>query len=210
MPLFESPPEAVDRVYAESLFELAEGEGGRSRLEALSGELDELIELTRQNPELSEFMASRILGTAERERSLKAMFEDHLSPLLMRTLQILNRKERLMRLLSIVAAFQEMVQAKFGRVEVDVYTRIPMPADQIERIRHHLQASLKREPVIYAYTDPAMIGGVRMQIGDRLFDDSVRTKLRAMAERLKRDGVARVRAAADKAFGDDDRNERRR
>ena len=107
-----------------------------------------------------------------------------------------------MRLLSVVAAFQEMVQEKFGRIEVDVYTRSPLPADQLERIRTHLKTALQREPVLYSYTDPAMIGGVRMQIGDRLFDDSVRSQLRSMAERLKRDGITRVRAAADRAFED--------
>jgi len=203
MPLYEAPPEAVDRVYAESVFELAHAEGGRERLESLSGEFDELVELTRQSPELSEFLASRILSIAERERSLQKMFGGRVSDLLLRTLQILNRKERLMRLLSIVAAFQEMVQEKFGRIEVDVYTRSPMPAEQIERIRTHLRAALKREPVLYSYTDPTMIGGVRMQIGDRLFDDSVRSQLRTMAERLKREGTARVRAAADRAFDDD-------
>ena len=202
MPLFESPPEAVDRVYAESLFELAEAEGGRDRLESLSGECDELVELTRQSPELSEFLASRILSIDDRERSLNTMFNGHVSDLLLRLLHILNRKERLMRLLSIVAAFQEMVQAKFGRIEVDVYTRTAISAEQLERIGTHLQAALKREPVLYTYTDPAMIGGVRMQIGDRLFDDSVSSQLRSMAERLKREGTARVRTAVDRAFED--------
>ncbi|MCA9292673.1 MAG: ATP synthase F1 subunit delta [Phycisphaerales bacterium] len=202
MPLYEAPPEAVDRVYAESVFELAQAEGGRERLESLSGEFDELVELTRQSAELSEFLASRILSIAEREKSLDKMFKGQVSNLLLNTLQVLNRKERLMRLLSVVAAFQEMVQEKFGRIEVDVYTRSPLPADQLERIRTHLKTALQREPVLYSYTDPAMIGGVRMQIGDRLFDDSVRSQLRSMAERLKRDGITRVRAAADRAFED--------
>ena len=53
MPLFDSPPEALDKVYAEALFDLAQSDGGRERLESLSGELDELIELTRGNAELS-------------------------------------------------------------------------------------------------------------------------------------------------------------
>ncbi len=204
MPLYESPPEAVDRVYAESVFKLAEAEGGRDRLEELSGECDDLIELTRQSAELSEFLASRILSVAERERSLGKMFEGQLSDLLLRTLQVLNRKDRLMRLLSVVAAFQEMVQEKFGRVEVDVYTRASIPAEQLESIRQHLKTALNREPVLYTYSDPSMIGGVRMQIGDRLFDDSVRSQLRSIAERLSREGTGRVRAASEKAFEDND------
>ncbi len=203
MPLFESPPEAVDRVYAESLFELAEAEGGRERLETLSGELDELVELTRATPELSEFLASQILAPEDRARSLERMFEGTLSSLLLRTLLVLNRKERLPRLLSIVSAYQEMVQERFGRVEVDIHTRHPLAQEQLDAIRDRLSAALGREPIIYPYTDATMLGGVRMQIGDRLFDDSIGAQLRRMSESLKKHGAARIRERAEAAFDDD-------
>lgn len=202
MPLYETPPEAVDRVYAESLFALADAEGGRERLEQLSGELDELIELARQNPDLSEFFASRLLAPEDRERSINAMFEGRLTSLLLRFLHVLNRKERMMRLLSVVAAFQEMVQSKFGRVEVDVYTKTPLNPDQLASISRQLQAALSREPIVYPYTDDTMLGGVRMQIGDRLFDDSIRTQLRNLTERLKVTGGANMRANAQRAIAD--------
>ena len=200
MPLFESPPEAVDKVYARSLFELAESEGGRGRLESLSAELDELVELTRAEPQLSEFFSSRILGAEDRRDSIEAMFKGALSDLLLRFLQILNRKERLNRLLSIVAAYEEMVQEKFGRIEVSVYTREAISADQIEQIRARLETATGREPVIYPYTVPGMIGGAKMQIGDRLFDDSIQTSLRNMSELIKADGAATIRTRDSAEF----------
>ncbi len=200
MPLFESPPEAVDKVYARSLFELAESEGGRNRLESLSAELDELVELTRAEPQLSEFFSSRILATEDRRDSINAMFNGTLSDLLLRFLQILNRKERLNRLLSIVAAYEEMVQEKFGRIEVSVYTREAISADQIAQIKARLEVATGREPVIYPYTVPGMIGGVKMQIGDRLFDDSIQTSLRNMSELIKEDGAAAIRTKPSSQF----------
>ncbi len=200
MPLFESPPEAVDKVYAKSLFELAEAEGDRDRLESLASELDEFVELTRAEAQLSEFMSSRILATKDRAGSLATMFEGRISDLLLRFLQVLNRKERLNRLLSIVAAYQEMVQEKFGRIEVNVYTREPISADQIASIKSRLQAATGREPVIYPYTVPSMIGGVKMQIGDRLFDDSIQTSLRNMTELVKDEGAAVIRTMPSDKF----------
>lgn len=193
MPLFESPPEAVDKVYAKSLFELADTEGGRDGLESLAAELDELVELTRAEPQLSEFFSSRILAVNDRQGSINTMFDGRISDLLLRFLQVLNRKERLSRLLSIVAAYQEMVQERFGRIEVSVYTREPISADQIEKIRARLEVATGREPIIYPYTTPAMIGGVKMQIGDRLFDNSIQTSLRNMNEPIKEDGAAAIR-----------------
>lgn len=203
MPLFESPPEAVDKVYAKSLFELAEAEGGRDQLESLSAELEEFVELTRSEPKLSEFFSSRILGTEHRARSLQVMFEGRVSGLFYRFLQVLNRKERLSRLLSIVAAYEEMVQERFGRIEVNVYTREPLSGDHIESIRARLEVATGREPVIYPYTVPSMIGGVKMQIGDRLFDDSIQTSLRNMNELIKEDGAAVIRTRISSDFLDD-------
>lgn len=202
MPLFETPPEAVDRVYAESLFELAEREGGRDRLEALSDELDQLVELTRSNAEFSEFLSSRIVAEEKRSASLRTMLDGNVSGLVLRFILVLNDKGRLMRFLTIVAAFQELVRDRFGKVEVDVFTRHPLSSDQVDQIRERLRSAIGREPVVYAYTEEGMIGGVKMQIGDRLFDNSIQTKIRNMSELLVRDGQSLIRARAGEAYDD--------
>jgi F-type H+-transporting ATPase subunit delta len=145
-------------------------------------------------------MSSRIVAPEKREASLRAMLGGNVSDLVLRFLLVLNRKGRLMRFLTVVAAFQEMVRARFGQVEVDVFTRHPLSQDAIESIRERLRASLGREPVVYAYTDEQMIGGVKMQIGDRLFDDSIQTKIRNMTELLVRDGQSLMRSRADRAY----------
>jgi F-type H+-transporting ATPase subunit delta len=204
MPLFEAPPEAVDKVYAKSLFELAESEGGQARLESLNGELDELVELTRANADLSEFLSSRIIGVEERARSLNAIFGGgKVSDLLLRFLQVLNRKERLNRLLSVIAAYDQMVQERFGRVEINVFTRMPLADDQKASLAARLHSALGREPVLYAYTDPSMIGGIRMQVGDRLIDASIRTQLRAMKDLMTGEGATLMRERYDQAIDDE-------
>lgn len=203
MPLFDGPAEAVDRVYAQSLFELADGAGGRSRLEELSGEVDELGDYLRGQPQLSEFMSSRIIGAEERERSLRVIFEGKISDLLLRFLLTLNRKARLNRFLRIGEAFEEMVQEKFGRIEVDVYTRHPVSPEQLESSRERLRAALGREPVVHAYTDPSMIGGVKLQVGDRLYDASVATRLRKMNELMTGEGESLMRARFERAVAGD-------
>lgn len=203
MPLFEAPPEAVDKVYAKSLFELAESEGGKDRLESLNGELDELVELTRADADLSEFLSSRIIGTEERAKSLDAIFGGgKVSDLLLRFLQILNRKERLSRLLSIITAYDQMVQERFGRIEINVYTRLPLANDQKASLTARLHQAIGREPVLYAYTDPSMIGGMKMQVGDRLIDASIRTQLRAMKELMTGEGGTLMRERSDNAIDD--------
>lgn len=203
MPLVDRQPDALSRIYAESLFNLAMDEGGRDRLESLSGELDELLELTRRMPDLNEFLASRIIATKDRKASLRTIFDGKVSELLFKFLMVLNEKERLNQLLPIVSAYQTMVQEKFGRIEVDVYTREAIPQEQIDAITSEIQRALDREPVVHPYTDAKMIGGVKLQIGDKLIDASFETRLRQMNERLKTEGSARMRERFNEAVEDE-------
>jgi len=198
----DTPPDETDKIYARSLFEIAEARGGRAQLEEISAEFDELADLIRANPRLREFVSSRIIATDAKEASLKKMFERRISDLVMSTILVLNRKGRLGQFLRVASAFQAMVERKFGRIEVDVYTRFPLPPDEADRLRAVLQERMGREPVLYSYTDPTMIGGFKLRTGDKLLDASFATRLRKMKDRLK-DGEKALRGRFDQTFLDE-------
>ncbi len=198
----DTPPDAIDKVYAKSLFELAEAKGGRALLEELSGELDELVELIRQNPKLEELIASRIVASEAKSASLRKIFDGRVSEHVMYLMLLLNKKGRASRFVRVAVAFDEMVQEQFGKVEVDVYTRMPIPEDQLAHLKAQLQSALGREPVLYAYTDETMLGGIRVRVGDKLVDASFTTRVRAIRERLTDFGIASVRERAESMYQD--------
>ncbi len=198
MPLIDSPPDALAEIYARSLFELAESQGGSAAVEAAAGELETVLELARSDVRFSEFLASRVLTVVDRAGSLEKIFKGRLGDLALRFLLVLNEKGRLPHLPAIVAALDRLVQAKFGRVEVDVYTAAPLSPEDLRMIKTRLQAAIGREPVLHPYLDESIIGGVRIQIGDRLIDGSIVTALRRMRDRLSEAGAARLRAEADR------------
>ena len=200
MPLTDSKPDALSSVYARSIYELANESGGREADERVVGEFEDILELARENHSFSEVLSSRVLKQGDRTRSLKAMFEGQLSDLTLRSLLVLNENGRLGHLIPIVTALDETAQAEFGRVEVDLYTAEPVDASELSRIKDQLNASLGREAVVHPYTDPSMIGGVKLQIGDTLIDASVATRLNRMRQQFATEGSARLRAAADRAI----------
>jgi F-type H+-transporting ATPase subunit delta len=198
MPLIESQPDALSQVYARSLFELAEARGGRPTIESSLAELEDILELARSDARFSEFLASRVLPVAERSASLGKIFGGRISDLTLRFLQVLNEKGRLGHLPAVAAAFDRIVQEKFGRIEVDLYTAAPASREEIEQVRARLQRALGKEPVIHAYTDPSMIGGLKMQIGDRLIDGSIATRLRQFRDQLATGGSAEIRTRVER------------
>lgn len=202
MPLIDTPPDALAEIYAGSLFELAETKGGRPAIEATLSELEDILELARSDARFNEFLASRVLPVAQRSASLEKIFKSKISDLTLRFLQVLNEKGRLSHLPPIVAAFDRTVQDKFGKVEVDVYTASPIAPDDLRTIRERLLQALGKEPILHPYTDESMIGGIRLQIGDKLIDGSLSTRLRKLKDQLATDGAAAVRARAEKMIDD--------
>ncbi len=197
MPLSNTAPDALARMYAASLFELAQADGGQARIEEVNDELESIIGLAQSDFAFGEFLASRILPAEAREASLKKIFTGRVSDLTLRFLLVLNEKGRLTHLPAVTAAYDEQIQKAFGRVEVDVYTAAPIGQDEIGLIKARLHTVLNKEPVIHPYTDPSMIGGIKLQIGDQLIDASVASGLRRLQDQLHSRGLAEVRSRAD-------------
>ncbi len=198
MPMIDTEPDALSRVYARSLFELAESEGGQQRIEEIGAELGELVDLARADKAFGEFLSSRIIAGKKRSASLEKILKGRVSDLIRRFVLVLNAKERLAILPSVAAAYDQVVQEKFGRVEVDVYTAAPVDRATLDRVGASLKRTIGKDPVLHPYTDAAMLGGLRLQIGDQLIDASVATRLRRMRERLAGPGAEAVRARFNK------------
>jgi F-type H+-transporting ATPase subunit delta len=182
--------DALAQVYARSLFELASSAGGREKIMEVSDELEQLGDLLRGDRRFREFLASPVIDRQRRGTSMNRILANRVTDLTLRFLLVLNEKGRLDRLESIAAAFDHLVQESFGRVEVDVFTPAPLGPAALESVRQRVQAALGREPVLHPYTDPAMLGGIRLRIGDQLIDGSVAAQLRRMKSALHSSGSA--------------------
>jgi F-type H+-transporting ATPase subunit delta len=186
--------DSLAKVYARSLFELAAGSSRREAVLETADELEQIGELMRGDKALREMFASPIIDPARREASLRKVFSGRVSDLTLRFLLVLNDKGRLSHLGAIIAAFDQLVQEAFGKVEVDVFTAAPLGAEQLRDVAARIQAALRREPVLHPYTEPSMIGGIKLRIGDQLVDGSVAAQLRRLRSELLQGGATIARA----------------
>jgi F-type H+-transporting ATPase subunit delta len=197
MPLTESQPDAISMTYAASLFDLAMGRGGREKAEGLLAQLEDVLELARTDARFGEFLASQIVASDRRGRSLGAIFQGRADDLVVKFLQILNERDRLSILPAVVQSYDSLCQQRFGRVEVDVFTADPMTPDAAAALRQRLESSIGRQVVMHPYVDNQMIGGVKLRIGDQLVDASLATRLRRMGEKIATEGRAILRSRPD-------------
>ncbi len=192
--------DAIARVYAKSLFDLANAKGGQNEIESVYGELEAIIEIARGNPTFAEFLSSKILATDKRRASIRSIFDGKCSDLMLRFLLVCNDKGRLYKLEEIAVAFDTFLQEQFGRVEVDVFTAAGLDSKQLNSLKDRLKGALGKEPVLHAYTDDSLIGGMKLLIGDQLIDASVSNRLRRMGDQLASSGAPAIRARAEQIF----------
>ena len=185
--------DALAKVYARSLFELATDAGGTDKLMEVADELEQICELAREDKKINLFLSSPIVDVKARGKALSAIFTNRITDLMLRFLLVLNNKGRLDRLESIEIAFDQLVQEAFGRIEVDVITPVAIDAELIATIKEKISTVLGKEPILHPYVDESLLGGIKLRIGDQLIDGSVQTRLRKLSEELKNNGSAAVR-----------------
>ncbi len=185
---------SVGRIYAESLFELASKQGDAAAQDA-GDELVDLVEIVRGDRRFAEFLRSPAIDAAAREATLQSILKGRVSDLVLRFMLVANRKGRLGELEAISDAYAKLLNERFGKVEVDVFT-IDGQLDDGARanLATTLKSRLGREPVLHLYMDASMVGGMKLRIGDQLIDGSVAAKLRRMRRALVEDAGAKVRA----------------
>jgi len=175
----------VATVYARSLFELARELGGDAGVASMGTELREVCGIVRADRSAMELFRSPIVDPGQRAASLKRIFGGRVTDTLLNFMLVLNRKGRLAELLSIEDAYDALEQQAFGRIEVDVFTAGGSVDEATKAaLAADLKKSLGKDPVLHFYADPAMIGGLKLRIGDQLIDGSVAAQLRRMRSAL--------------------------
>lgn len=189
---------SLSRVYAASLFELAEADGGLPNCETTGLELSEIARAGETDATFREFLRSPVVSTADKEAALRRIFGDgRVSDLLLRFLLVLNKKERLGEISGIAEAYTQILWERTGRVEVEVFSAAPLDESLAEVVRQRIGEALGKEAVLRNTVDRGLIGGLKLRVGDRMIDASVATRLNRIRESLNTSGAETVRARSD-------------
>ncbi|MDP6987607.1 MAG: ATP synthase F1 subunit delta [Phycisphaerales bacterium] len=180
--------DTLARIYARSLFDLSDEAGGRDKILEVADELEQVCELVRRDASFREYLDSPVIDIARRAVGIKQIFTNQITDLVMRFLLVLNTNGRLGHLESIHTAFHDLVQESWGRIEVDCWTAMPLGGEQQQILSARLHEILGKEPVLHAWTDESLIGGIKIRIGDRLIDGSVAARLKQFEKNLKVSG----------------------
>jgi F-type H+-transporting ATPase subunit delta len=175
----------VARVYTEALFGIAKS---RSVVEETGRELEEIQETFEHDPRTVQFFSSPILESKTKLEALQRSLQGSASDLVIDFLSLLLEKNRFSALPSIVQAYRQMADQFAGRVRVRVATATSLGENTRHEIHTALTRGLHREVVLEDEMEPALVGGAVVTIGDKVYDGSLATRLKAVRKQIMRSG----------------------
>jgi F-type H+-transporting ATPase subunit delta len=180
--VLEPSSRRIARVYAEALLNSAEKRGIDG---VVTEQLDSLVQdVFKLQPRLETLLSSAAVRRDEKERILRSALGRQANELFLDFLMVLNRHDRLDLLRSLWIVYHEMRDQRMNRVRVTVRSATPLDDGQRHHILEQLRIILKREPVLQVLVDAELLGGLVIQVGDWLYDGSVRTQLERIRNQL--------------------------
>ena len=172
--------ETIARNYAEALFDLGERSGQTARYAEL---MDALAAAVENTPSVQSVLMSPRVPKAEKARLLAAAFQG-VSREFVLYLQALVKRGRQTLLREIATEYHTLLDLKLNRVRAGV--TLAHPADEAlqKSIAQALSKQLGKEVLPSFTTDPEILGGTIVRIGERIHDGSVRRRLTKLRRHL--------------------------
>lgn len=174
--------ERLARVYAEALLNAAQTSGQVAQvLEEITSLIDDVFQ---NDPRLEALFAGAAVGRYARKDAIAKAFAGKASDTFYRFLQVLNDHERLDLIRPIRRAVHELNDERARRLRVHIYSAVALTEAFQARLREEIQEKFHLEPVLILHVDDALLGGLKVRIGDTVYDSTVRTRLNNLRNQL--------------------------
>jgi F-type H+-transporting ATPase subunit delta len=170
---------AAARRYARAVFDLAQAEGHVEEWARRVARVRELF----ADPAVAAVLSNPTIATDQRE-ALVAGTPHVLDEEGTNLARLLIESGRIGEALDIDEEFQRLADVAAGRVRATVTTAIELEDQDRDRVARELSRRLDKEVRLSLVVDPRILGGMKLQYGDRIVDASVATKLEQLRRRL--------------------------
>lgn len=170
----------IARPYAEAVFKLARE---RDTLAQWSRMLV-LLELVVNNEQVARCIGDPNFTSQQLEDLLLGICGQQLDGAGRNFVQVLLHNGRLGVVTEIKALYEDLKREHEGVLEVQIHSAFALDDEQKNRLVHQLESKYSRKVSANVSVDPQLIGGVKIVVGDKVLDATVRGKLDAMTAAL--------------------------
>lgn len=178
---WQSEQQLVQAIQDAGIRAVAQVSGAHERIGA---ELDQFLETISSNGELELAFGSRLADGQSKVTLLERLFARSLSAEtldVLRSLLTLPSSQRIRRL---AATARESVADQAGRQVAIVTVARALPEAQLDRLRVALTKRFGHDVAVNQVIDPSVVGGMRVEFGDEVIDDTAAARLKNLRLQL--------------------------
>ena len=174
----------VGERYALALFDLAKDE---KRIPAVETDLKSIKAMLAASADLRTLLGSPKFNAEAKGKGLTAVAaKAKFNSTTQKFLGLLAANGRAGLLASVITSFEALTAIHRGAVSAEVTSAVALTPAQRKDIAAALRKALGKDPEIETRVDPSILGGLKVKVGSRLYDASLKSKLDQLKFALKR------------------------
>ena len=173
--------ETLARRYATAIFSTAKDAGA---VDEVGTALQRMLDALQSDDTIHRFYYAPIIDRAEKAKVLRAAFEGKVHEVALHSVLLLVRKRREALLSAIVEQYDRLTMAEHGFESLVITSARELSNDQATRLIGRLESHYGKKFEVEQRTDPRLIGGIRITMGDRTIDGTVAGRLSELSRSL--------------------------
>lgn len=168
--------------YAKALYEAS---AGRNAVEETLAEFKEAAQVLESHPDLTRVLEHPNVDTSAKVELVKSVFAGGVSPMVLNMLVLLVERKRTDIISVVYEQFVKTAGEALGRAEAVVYSPKQLTEQETALVAERFSAVTGKKIQVTNIVDESLLGGIRVRIGDMLYDGSLRGKLNRLAKTLQ-------------------------
>ncbi|WP_454918305.1 F0F1 ATP synthase subunit delta [Xanthobacter sediminis] len=169
--------------YATALFELADEAGA---IDSVKADLDRLSALIAESADLARLVKSPVFTADVQLSAMTAILDKAgIGGIAGNFVKLVAQNRRLFALPQMIAGFAALVAVKRGEATAKVTVAQPLSDAHFAELKDTLASKTGKDVLLDVTVDPSILGGLIVQLGSRMVDASLKTKLNSIRHAMK-------------------------
>jgi F-type H+-transporting ATPase subunit delta len=169
--------------YATALFELAQEE---KTIDSVLADLNRFSSMLEDSKDLDRLVRSPVFSADEQAKALKTILDKAgISGVAARFLMLVAKKRRLFAVRQMIRGFSVLVARHKGEARAEVTVAEKLSDEHLSALKDALKTATKQDVALDVTVDPSILGGMKVKLGSRMVDASLKTKLNSIRIAMK-------------------------
>ena len=169
--------------YAESLFDLAKEE---NKVTQYLDDIKLVGEVLDSDPQIVQFFNHVLIENDKKIQLLDQSFKGNVDQYVLNFLKLLVQSRRIRYIDDIVKSYIKLSNQYLGIEEGMIYTPYQLTDQQIQDIEKAISQKENKKVTLKVSIDPSLLGGIKVQIANRIYDGTIKNKVEMLKKELLR------------------------